>query len=259
VSYVTIHVPQSMKSSLHQHQSVYGFHMSQDFINRKKWFGLLFDSVHFVWFWQWHTTFRINGCLNFVHSLTHSLHGADSLLRSQELLTHSRNSQLFMGPKGSLPCSQEPVIVLYPKRDESSSDPSTHFDIILTFKSRSSVWFFFPSNFPTKTLYACLFSPRCASYSAHPIPLDFFILIIFGEEYKLWNSSLSSFSSLLLFHPSQVQILSSGPCSQNTLSLCSSLNVRNQGSYSYKSKGKIIVLYILILMILEDKSFRTEW
>jgi len=35
------------------------------------------------------------------------------------------------------------------------------------------------------------------------------------------------------------------------LSLCSSLNKRDQVSYPYKTTGKIIVLYILIFTILE--------
>jgi hypothetical protein len=48
-------------------------------------------------------------------------------------------------------------------------------------------------------------------------PLD--LVILFGEGYNLWSSSLCSFSNPLSLHPSSVQIFSSVPCSQ-TPSVC---------------------------------------
>jgi hypothetical protein len=49
----------------------------------------------------------------------------------------------------------------------------------------------------------------------------------------------------------------------DTLSPCSSLNVRDQVSYPYKTAGTIIVLYILIFTFpdsrKEGRRFRTEW
>jgi phosphate starvation-inducible membrane PsiE len=49
----------------------------------------------------------------------------------------------------------------------------------------------------------------------------------------------------------------------DTLSLCSSLNVRDQVSHPYRTTGKIVVLYILTFMFLdsrrEDKRFWPEW
>jgi hypothetical protein len=48
------------------------------------------------------------------------LHGAESFLRSCQLLSYSRTSQHFMEPEGSLPCSQEPSPGPYPEPDQSN-------------------------------------------------------------------------------------------------------------------------------------------
>jgi hypothetical protein len=92
---------------------------------------------------------------------------------------------------------------------------------------------FFPSDFPTNILYEFLFAPNRATCSAHLILLD--LIIILGE--KLRNSSLCSFSP-------------------NTLSLCSSLNVRDKVSRNY---GFCIFQFLFLDSRREDKRFCSEW
>jgi hypothetical protein len=59
---------------------------------------------------------------------------------------------------------------------------------------------FFPSGFPTNSLYAFIVSIRTTS-SAHAILLDMIILIIYGEGYKVWSSSLcTSLHTLVTSH-----------------------------------------------------------
>ena len=136
-----------------------------------------------------------------------------------------------------------------------------NLNIILTSTPGSPKWFF-PSGFPTRTLCTPLPYSIRATCPAHLILLDFINRTILGEQYRSLSSSLCNF----LHSPVTPSLL--GPnillntLFSNTLSLCSSLNVRDEVSHPYKTTGKIIVLYILNFKLfdskLEDKRFCTE-
>jgi hypothetical protein len=82
-----------------------------------------------------------------------------------------------------------------------------------------------------------------------------------------WIQSLSSSLCSLVHSPVTSSLL--GPnillstLFLDTLSLYSSLSVRDHFSHAYKTTGKITVLYTLILVFLDsnlkDKRFCTEW
>jgi hypothetical protein len=103
----------------------------------------------------------------------------------------------------------------------------------------------FLSGFPTYILYACLFSPIHATCLAHLILRYLIILMMFCKEYKLWSSSLWSFLQSLITSSLFGTNIPLSILFSNTLSLCSSLNVRDQVLHPHRTTGKIIVLYIL--------------
>jgi hypothetical protein len=117
----------------------------------------------------------------------------------------------------------------------------------------------FHSDFPTKMLYALLAFSMRATCLFHLTLLDLITLIIFGEAYKLWSSSLCS----ILYQSATFSLL--GPnillstLFSNTLNLCSSFSVRGQFSHLYKATGKIIILHILTVKLLQRRrEYRHE-
>jgi hypothetical protein len=101
----------------------------------------------------------------------------------------------------------------------------------------------------------------CVPHSAHPSWLNHTKII-------WWETQVKKFPPCIHLPP---PIISSflGPNTpfstpfSNTLSLCYSLNVRDQVSNPYKTKGKITVLYTLMFFFCdsrwENKIFWGEW
>jgi hypothetical protein len=91
----------------------------------------------------------------------------------------------------------------YPEPDQSSP---YHLIIAISILSTQLRLGFhsclFLSGFPINIVYAFRFSPHSCYMPCHPIPLDLILLIILGEEHKLWSSS-----NFLSLNPSSVHYI----------------------------------------------------
>ena len=107
---------------------------------------------------------------------------------SQEIPRISRNPKVHYRTHNRPP----PVSILV--QPNPVHIPTSHLleiqpNIIHPSTPRSPQWFF-PSDFPTKTLYTLLSSPIRATCPAHLILLDFITGTILGEAYRSFSSSL---------------------------------------------------------------------
>jgi hypothetical protein len=102
----------------------------------------------------------------------------------------------------------------------------------------------------------------CWSHAHLTVP-DLISHLLFSENYKSFSSSLYTSLHYPVASPFLGPNILLRTLLWNTLSMCSSFNVRIQFSYQYKTIGKITVLSILISIVygskLEDNRFFTEW
>jgi hypothetical protein len=92
-----------------------------------------------------------------------------------------------------------------------------------------------PSNLPIKIFCAFLTSIMRATYPAHLIILDFIMLIILSEEYKLWSPSLCNF-----YHPPVTFSL----FYSHSVSLCSSLRPTPSFTFVLNNRWNYSFIYI---------------
>ena len=131
----------------------------------------------------------------YIHVLTYSMvqipsWEANWFAASQQIPRISRNPKVHYRTHkrpSPLPILGQPNPVHMPTSHLLEIRPN----IIHPSTPRSPQWFF-PSSFPTKTLYTLLSSPIHATCPAHLILLDFITHTILGEEYRSFSSSLCS-------------------------------------------------------------------
>jgi hypothetical protein len=107
-------------------------------------------------------------------------------------VTNESLNSVALEPKGSSPHSQQPATSPYPELYESTPPPANlRFIVVPLFHLRLGLPSgFFPSGFPTKTLYTFLYSSMRGTCPAHLILLDLICLMILGAgtQTKVWRS-----------------------------------------------------------------------
>ena len=146
-----------------------------------------------------------------------------------------------MEPECLLPHSQQPSTCPYPQPNQSSPClPIPSWRSILILSSHLLLGLasgLFPSGLLTTTLYAPLLFLIRATCPAHRNVFYLITQVITRDQYRSWCSSVCS-----RLHCRVISFLLGPSVFLSTLLSSSSLSVRDQVSYPYKTTGKITSL-----------------
>jgi len=171
-----------------------------------------------------------------------------------------------MEPRDSLPHSHMTDTCPYPEPDQSSPLPNCistiHFNVILPSSPKFCKWPLSLRFFHQNPVFTSIVSHAC--YMRRPYHFSWF-----DHSNNIWWAVQIIkplhdvvYSTPLLPRPSETQIPSSAPFSQNIIILRSPFSVTDQVSHPYKTAGNTVVPFILIFVTLdsklENKIFRTE-
>jgi hypothetical protein len=148
-----------------------------------------------------------------------------------------------MEPRSSLLCSNEPCHWSLFWGTWTQSTPSHHTkirsNIILPPVCSSLASGLISSGVQTKILDAFFISSMRATWSTHLIVLDIVTLILCGEEWNIWRSSLCIFLQSPVTSSLWVANFIPSTLVSNILILCSSFNVRD---YVLETKWMVTVV-----------------